>query len=67
MPTFNTTISFTPEEVEEILKKYVAQELKMSGAISVNFKVSSRTLGYGPGEYTSNDLTSVEVSGKMER
>lgn len=65
MPTFNTTIKFTTAEVEKILTDYAKRELGMD-ADNVSFKVNSISNGYGTGEYSSYDLTGVEVSGKLE-
>lgn len=66
MPTFQTSVTFTPEEIENILKNYVTSELHME-VDNVSINVSSRCVGYGTAESTEHYLSNIVVSGMMTK
>lgn len=66
MPTFQTSVTFSPEEIENILKQYVVSELRMDVS-TVSINVQNRSIGYGPGESSEAYLANIVVSGVMTK
>jgi len=63
---FKTTISFTPDEISNILKEYVRKELDLI-VDDVEFKVSSECYGYGPSEHYEHVFSGASLTSKARK